>query len=57
MKSTKKSPKKKKKQKKTTILYMRKDRVRFLGSYEKVKIPEILAKEKDIVLFHYKLPY
>ena len=36
---------------------MRKDRVRFLGSYEKVKIPEILAKEKDIVLFHYKLPY
>lgn len=36
---------------------MRKDRVRFLWSYEKVKIPEILAKEKDIVLFPYKLPH
>ena len=36
---------------------MRKDRVRFLRSYEKVKIPEILAKEKDIVLFPYKLPH
>ena len=36
---------------------MRKDRVRFLRSYEKVKISEILAKEKDIVLFPYKLPH
>lgn len=35
---------------------MRKDRVRFLWSYEKVKIPDILAK-KDIVLFPYKLPH
>ena len=44
MRSTKKVTKKKKN--KQTTLYMRKDRVRFLQSYEKVKLPEILAKEK-----------